>query len=204
MSSAKQTKANQSNSQKSTGPTTAVGKSSVSKNSTTHGLLSKETVLPWEDQNEFNLFKEEMFCSLSPEGILEVLLVDKVVSALWRTRRINKIEAGTIILDRYNLNASIERDEIKAHFNVIKLPILETIIRQNTETAINSNPDNLELGIIFDKNADLFAKLQRYEAGLDRSFYKALHELQRLQAVRKGANIPLPLAVDITGEKLEE
>ena len=39
--------------------------------------------------------------------------------------------------------------------------------------------------------------LSRYEVTLERSLYKALHELQRLQAARDGQAIPLPEAVDI-------
>jgi hypothetical protein len=39
--------------------------------------------------------------------------------------------------------------------------------------------------------------LSRYETTLERSFYKALHELQRLQAARDGQAVPLPEAVDV-------
>jgi len=41
------------------------------------------------------------------------------------------------------------------------------------------------------------AKIQRYEAHLSRQFYRALHELHRLQAARRGFRPPVPLAVDI-------
>ena len=40
-------------------------------------------------------------------------------------------------------------------------------------------------------------KIQRYEAHLSRQFYRALHELQRLQAARRGLRPPAPLAVDV-------
>jgi hypothetical protein len=39
--------------------------------------------------------------------------------------------------------------------------------------------------------------LSRYEVTLERSLYKALHELQRLQAARDGQVVPLPEAVDV-------
>ena len=39
--------------------------------------------------------------------------------------------------------------------------------------------------------------LSRYEVTLERSFYKALHELQRLQAARDGQAVPLPEAIDV-------
>jgi hypothetical protein len=41
------------------------------------------------------------------------------------------------------------------------------------------------------------AKIQRYEAHLSRQFYQSLHELQRLQAARKGLSGPAPAALDV-------
>lgn len=41
-------------------------------------------------------------------------------------------------------------------------------------------------------------KITRYEAHLERCLYKALHELQRLQAARKSGNVPAPMAMDVT------
>jgi hypothetical protein len=43
----------------------------------------------------------------------------------------------------------------------------------------------------------------RYEIMLERSIYKALHELQRLQADRKGEKVPLPVVVDLDISKEE-
>jgi hypothetical protein len=52
-------------------------------------------------------------------------------------------------------------------------------------------------------NNDTYGKLTRYEASIERGIYKALHELERLQAKRNGENVPLPVAidVDVSGEK---
>jgi len=41
------------------------------------------------------------------------------------------------------------------------------------------------------------AVLSRYEATIERSLYKALHELQRLQAAREGKTVSPPEAVDV-------
>ena len=37
----------------------------------------------------------------------------------------------------------------------------------------------------------------RYETMLEKSLYKALHELERVQAKRNGKDVPLPSVVDI-------
>jgi len=46
--------------------------------------------------------------------------------------------------------------------------------------------------------ANAFSKLSSYEAAIERSLYKALHELQRLQAARRTDNNALPpVAIDV-------
>jgi hypothetical protein len=42
------------------------------------------------------------------------------------------------------------------------------------------------------------SRITRYEASIERSLYKSLHELQRMQAVRQGQHVPPPVAVDVT------
>src|SRR4029077_9983088 len=36
------------------------------------------------------------------------------------------------------------------------------------------------------------------EVAIERSYYRALHELQRLQHARRGGQVPPPLALDVT------
>lgn len=40
--------------------------------------------------------------------------------------------------------------------------------------------------------------LSRYESGIEKSFYKAIHELQRVQAMRMGQAVMMPIALDIS------
>ena len=40
-------------------------------------------------------------------------------------------------------------------------------------------------------------KIRRHEAHLERSLYRALHELQRLQTARKGGPVPAPAVLDV-------
>ena len=50
-------------------------------------------------------------------------------------------------------------------------------------------------------NYDTYGKLIRYEASIERGIYKALHELQRIQAARNGERPPAPIAVDVDVSK---
>ncbi len=47
-------------------------------------------------------------------------------------------------------------------------------------------------GLMYDSD-----RFFRYETMLEKSLYKALHELERVQAKRCGKNVPLPTVVDI-------
>jgi len=49
-------------------------------------------------------------------------------------------------------------------------------------------------------DANTLQKITRYEAHLSRQLLQALHELQRLQAVRGGRAVPLPAALDVVVE----
>jgi hypothetical protein len=60
-----------------------------------------------------------------------------------------------------------------------------------------------EAFIVDTKRENSLAKLSRHETSIDRSFYKALHELERMQAARQGKEVPLPLAVDVDVSGIE-
>jgi hypothetical protein len=46
-------------------------------------------------------------------------------------------------------------------------------------------------------NYDSYGKITRYESCIERGLYKALHELQRIQAKREGGEVPAPMALDV-------
>ena len=48
------------------------------------------------------------------------------------------------------------------------------------------------------ETANAFSKLSRYETATERGLYRALHELQRLQAARRAyGNVPPPATLDV-------
>lgn len=71
------------------------------------------------------------------------------------------------------------------------------IFRREMEGMFGERGD-VGLAFIRDGNgADAFSKLSRYESAIERSMYRALHELQRLQAERSGQNVTLPVVVEV-------
>ncbi len=100
----KQLQANRANAQKSTGPKTEAGKSTVSKNAVTHGLRSAQPVIDGEDPAEYNDFRNDIIVQFDPSGPMETLLVERIVRSAWRLRRIGMIEVEVYEFLRHPTN----------------------------------------------------------------------------------------------------
>ena len=96
MISEEQIAANRLNSQHSTGPRSDQGKAVVSANAVRHGLLAKTTVLPDEEQADFDAMRTQMLEDMAPVGMLETALVDRLCALVWRLRRVGTMESAAI------------------------------------------------------------------------------------------------------------
>src|SRR6266446_6106790 len=94
MTSERQKAANQANALHSTGPKTPEGKAVVRLNAVRHGLLARDVVLPGEDLDAFEDLWNQVRANLSPVGPIEELLVDRIVNAMWRLRRLARAETA--------------------------------------------------------------------------------------------------------------
>ena len=121
--------------------------------------------LPDEDVNEFAGFSQRLHTGLSPVGEMEEILVDRIVSATWRLRRVLRIEKEIYRIEMEDLRNIISKYDLGTAF-----------IREG-------------------RNG--FSNLSRYETAIERGLYRALHELQRLQAVRTINPTQPPVAVDV-------
>ncbi len=174
--SLKKIEANRRNALRSTGPKTPAGKARVRLNALTHGLLSREIVLPDEDQVALAQLARRLRVDLQPIGEREELLADLVTRAVWRLRRFGRVEAEVFVSHGTRL--------------------LDTLVDRVAE----ADGTVASVGLVFIRDAtgpDAFSKLSRYEARVERSLYRALHELERLQHARRGGAVPPPLAVDL-------
>src|ERR1700752_3877532 len=98
MTSERQKAANQANARHSTGPKTPEGKAAVRLNACRHGLLARDVVLPGEDADAFEDLWNQVRANLSPVGPIEEFLVDRVVNAMWRLRRLAWAETASFLL----------------------------------------------------------------------------------------------------------
>jgi hypothetical protein len=98
MTSEKQIRANQQNAQKSSGPKSAEGKSKVSGNRITHGILSDKLLLTGDNPQDYQSLLDNLQAQLRPVGALELSLVEKIDVTLWRQRRLISAETASIEL----------------------------------------------------------------------------------------------------------
>lgn len=82
------------------GPRSVAGKARASRNATQHGLLSRALLLPDEDPEEYRLLLDGLIAELGPRGMLELALVERIAIAIWRQRRLVRVENARIQLAR--------------------------------------------------------------------------------------------------------
>lgn len=149
------------------GPKTEAGKWAVAKNALKHGLLSSGGLMKDEDVYLSVSFGIALEEDLAPEGELERLLAGRIASCAWRLRRVQ-------FLDR----------DMLFHMSYDRYTGKDTSI---ADSLMRSGASGIEA----------LGKFNRYEVMIERSMYRAIHELQRLQAARRGEHVPAPVVADV-------
>jgi len=145
--SEKQLKANQNNA-KLGGVKTEEGKDIIRLNALKHGLLTKEIFISGENREEFDNLVFSIINELSPEGEIDKLLAERIITNIWRLRRV----------------LSIERNAIEYNRNDQDLGLFDNEKQKNRKK---------ELKII---DSGFIDKLLRYEVSIERSLYRAIRE----------------------------
>ena len=156
MATQSQIDANRRNAQKSTGPTTPEGRAAVRHNALKHGLTAEILIPSMEEQPEFDRLCDAFETEYQPVGPTEESLLENLAAAKWRLSRARKAETG------FFLKRSLDLEHESQDYREL--------------------PANGRLALIVDLDSagpDTLAKISRYEARLERSFYKALTELRR-------------------------
>ena len=148
-------------------------------------------------------------------GELEALLVDRIIAAHWRLRRLGRVEAGVFAYELYGELKERAQEEVSTHERteleelagmydttvITDEPKHRAALSRAEEMKTKQDAETATLGRTFIRDADganAFSKLSRYETAIERSLYRALHELQRLQAARyAGGGVAPPAAVDV-------
>jgi hypothetical protein len=153
-----QIEANRRNAQLSTGPRTERGRRISSMNALRHGLTAQHVTVFDETEKDFRRFHRGLTRVLQPKGAMEAELCERVIICAWRLRRVYRIETGMFSKARKSWAPGG--------------PTMATDI-DTAYTRLSSQHDDI-------------AKLSRYEASIERSLRRALLDLERRQAQRKG------------------
>ena len=160
MATDKQTAANRLNAQKSTGPRTPEGRAAVRLNGVKHGLTAETIVLKGESQADFTDLLNSYEAEHAPTTPTEEGLVAQLAMATWRLRRLYHQEAG---------------------FYTYRIKSLADI-RKNQDLDLD-DAGQMAHAAGFDES--MLYLFNRQEGRLERTFYRALHELQRLRKQRE-------------------
>jgi len=153
MSTLRQIEANRRNSQLSTGPRTPEGKSVSRFNALKSGINAKAQVIPGEDPAELEAMTAGYHQDWAPTTYLERFLVDSLVRADWLLQRLSRLEA-----------------ELWAHQ-----------MEEARHSALNPLSEETPKGQIYSRGYERFTRLQRRIDSTERSYYRALTQLQRLR-----------------------
>src|SRR4051795_9558470 len=94
MTTFKQIEANRRNARRSTGPTTAEGKSRSRRNAVRHGLTAATVICALEDTDDYKAFEAAVIADYDAQSAVERELVLRLASLLWRIRRATTMETG--------------------------------------------------------------------------------------------------------------
>lgn len=207
MATEKQIRANRSNALKSSGPKTKAGKLKSRLNALKHGLTAEHVVVFDESATDFERFYHDVVEALEPVGTFEEQLSERIAIASWRLRRVYRIENQIFRDAMSDLEAGYRVVLSSVALDVDPASLQRRADPAQREEASGDSPTHERrpraseaknsgwLGPVFRElcqHSSPIADLSRYEARLERSMYRALHELQRLQAGRRGERVPAP------------
>jgi hypothetical protein len=153
MSSLRQIEANRRNSLRSTGPRTPEGKNIARLNALKSGINAKLQVIPGEDPAGLQAMADGYTHEWAPKTYLERFLVDSLVRADWLLQRLSRLEAE---LWTHEMEAA----------------------RGLTFSKLD---EDSPIGDVYSRNYDKFTRFQRRIDSTERSYYRALTQLQRLR-----------------------
>jgi hypothetical protein len=150
--------------------------------------------------------------------------VEQIIASIWRLRWLRRVEAGIFTWELYaelreraqgeaqSYEGNILTDIVKNQYATItdEQKHKEALSKAEELKKAQQDAETATLGRTFIRDANeanAFSKLSRYEATIERSLYRALHELQRLQAARRvegSVTPPAALEIDVSGVTRED
>src|SRR3954452_9035732 len=189
-SSARRLRANRNNARQSTGPRTAAGKHRSSQNATSHGVFCRDLVLPGESHEEFRAYRDAFLLRLSPQDVLELLIVDRIVGASWKLRRLQAAEPYIHGVEAEEMREAEEALRQRAKDELIEReralggdPLAAAQMLNDDLPTHERYPAAATLAISLMRGDGGFERLTRIEQRLARAIPRDLGELRKLRKV---------------------
>ncbi len=169
------------------GPKTANGRAAVRHNALTHGMTSTSPVIPEkESEEEWERHLQGFVESLAPEGYFEDVLVDRLANLFWRLNRVTRHEVAVVFTQVARTQADYDRAEAYISGGKKHEPHEDDPTPEQEAALIE-----LEQEVRLAPWSDKLVGIMRHETHLHRLWVQTLHELEALQARRRGERTPL-------------
>ena len=153
------------------------GKETSSQNAVKHGLRAKRNVIKTENQDEFDIFRDEMIADLSPDGAMEEMLAERIVSLSWRLKRAEHFQNAVVdALIEHGLHGA------SSGFG------WTSENRERAQKEAESGEMDIMLGIVINHdfaNSKTLDMLLSYERRIESSLYRAIAELKKVRRMHK-------------------
>jgi len=178
--------ASRDNGRRSRGPKTPQGKARSSLNALKHGFWSRDLVNPLIDGKrtvaDFNALLAELIAGAKPSGALEEILVEEIAACYWRLRRALRFESRS---SWHNEESDRYQDD---NDDPISFPSATAEDNWRERDRRNSIIRKTGLDRLVLPDSDDLIQILRFETVLKRRLFRAIDNLQRLQAARRRAS----------------
>jgi hypothetical protein len=161
------------------GPKTEKGQAIARINALKHGMTSNSPVIPeMEDEDAWQRHLRGFLESFAPDGFVEEFLVKRLATLGWRFHRCTRSEVAATMrhIQSTAMDLGIAANYLSGTDDIVE-PSLEKVTER-------------QLGRLLPADGDL-DRIMRYETTIHRQFLQTLHELEALQARRRGERTPL-------------
>lgn len=167
-----------------TGPRSEKAKAAIAGNALKTGLRSTLTILPTESPKEYQELREQLYADISPVGVRELALTERLLGHLWRCRRIDRAEVAQITLAQ-----SPRTEEFR-----------QAVVKASDRHPLQPPPTVDELGTPeFQETVSLIRDsrlvpesetIHKYRNTTENSIDSCINTLLKLQAARNGKQSP--------------
>jgi hypothetical protein len=177
MTTGKKVLSNRLNAQRSTGPRSMEGRRQSSTNAIKHGLTSRQRLVPASEAAVHQTFCDRIIADAQPEGAIEKEYARLLAHDLWQVSQVQRLK-------------KLQLDQI-----------VSRATRVHTQAGFEPEKERVPL---FDEfHLHCLDLLARYDARARRESRSDFHELQRLQAKRKGEPVVPPIPIDLNVAAVE-